>query len=191
MPSSSATNTPRPPPPGAVVPPNDINKTMLDISNFLDEKIFLPMYSKSAGDIEYSVSGFSKMTKVSGKLIPIKVWSAGIGIFCVITSLRLFLANEMRFFVYLLCAYDLFRISYNSYGRVYFASVTRKAIANSTQQIGESIMSFFTGKKSGSQPTAVADIMENVDWTCVTEGTIISAVYSKVHETTLLYVVHD
>lgn len=157
---------------------SEYHPTVINISNLLDEHVYYPLYQKDAGKLELSVSGLVKITKVSEKLIPIKVGSAGLGVFCFISFLRLFASNQSRWILYLIASIDLFRISYNAYGRQYLSLVGKHTIEN-PQELGKSLMSLFSSGKN-SEDNFIKKATETVNWNYLVDGTISLWGYNEV-----------
>jgi hypothetical protein len=132
------------------------------------------MYEKQAGQVEMSLSGIANLTKLTKKLTNIKVGSAALGIFLGIYSLRLFAASDLRSIFYAVAAIDLFRVSYNSFGRMYISIVAKQA---TTRQIGETVMSLFSGKSKND--SLLREITEEINWKYLVTGTMVSACYDK------------
>jgi hypothetical protein len=158
--------------------PSEFHPTVLQISTFLDDQIYFPIYQKDAGKFELSVSGLVSVTKVSEKLIPIKVGSAGLGVFCFISFLRLLSSNKLRWVVYLIASIDLFRISYNAYGRQYLSLVGKHTLEN-PKELGRSLMSLFTSAPN-SEENFIKKATEVVNWNYLIDGTISRWGYEKV-----------
>jgi hypothetical protein len=152
--------------------------TVMKVSQLLDEKIYYPLYQKDAGRFELSVSGLVSITKVSEKLIPIKVGCATLGTFCLISFLRLVSSNQPRWVLYLIASIDLFRISYNAYGRQYL-SLVGKYTLESPQELGRSIMSLFSSGKNAEE-NFIKKATETVNWNYLADGTISLWGYNQV-----------
>jgi hypothetical protein len=157
---------------------SEYHPTVLQISTFLDEQIYFPLYQKDAGRFELSVSGLVGVTKVSEKLIPIKVGSAGLGVLCFISFLRLLSSNKLRWVAYLIASIDMFRISYNAYGRQYLSLVGKHTLEN-PKELGRSIMSFFSSAPN-SEENFIKKATEVVNWSYLVDGTITLWGYEKV-----------
>lgn len=97
------------------------DETIARIGSALDEYIFAGMYKRSANKLEFSLSSLAHMAKVTEKLVPIKVYSFACGILCAFAFLRVFNSNPLKGVLYVLAAYDAFRISYNAYDRTYIS----------------------------------------------------------------------
>jgi hypothetical protein len=152
--------------------------SLMTVSQFLDENLYFPLYQKDAGRFELSVSGLVGVTKVSEKLIPIKVGCATLGTFCLISFVRLFSSNQMRWVLYLIASIDLFRISYNAYGRQYLSLVGKYTLEN-PQELGRSIMSLFSSGKNAEE-NFIKKATETVNWKYLADGTISLWGYNEV-----------
>lgn len=156
---------------------SNIHPTILQISSYLDQNIYFPLYKKDAGTFELPLSGLAKLTKVSENLIPVKVGSAGLGALCCFTFLRLFSSNQMNAFFYLIIAIDLFRVSYNSYGRQYLSLLARNTLEN-PRDLSAAIMSLFSSPKKSED--FLTNAAERINWPLLAEGTISLRIYNEV-----------
>mmetsp|Transcript_21520 Transcript_21520/g.36214 ORF Transcript_21520/g.36214 Transcript_21520/m.36214 type:complete len:174 (+) Transcript_21520:148-669(+) len=164
------------------------DETILKISNALDEYIYAGLYKRSANQLEFSLSGLAHMTKVTKKLIPIKVYAFVMGVLCTIALLKVFSSSPVKGIIYLVLAYDSFQVSYNSYERSY-ASIAARRTLSSTKEIGSVIMSFFTcGKKAkdSEQDDVLKALAEEVKWKFLIDGTFTEMAYKKAKKSNLI-----
>jgi hypothetical protein len=142
---------------------------MLDqISNILDDNIYSPLYSQYASQMELSISGLAAIaaSKVCKKLVPIKVGCFVAGCLFLISSIRFLSQNHIRGGYYLIIAYDLFRVSYNSYHRSYFSIMGHQTLS-SVSSLANTLKSFFNSNGSD----ATSQVSEFVNWNYLLDGT--------------------
>lgn len=124
------------------------DETILKMSNALDEYIYAGLYKRGANQLEFSLSGLAHMTKVTKKLVPIKVYAFVMGVLSTIALLKVFSNSPVKGIIYMLIAYDSFQISYNSYERSY-ASIAGMALHDlhiiSSPDVLERRATFFSG----------------------------------------------
>ena len=95
------------------------DETVTSISDALDQYLYAGIYKKGANQLEFALTSLSHMSKVSKKLVPIKVYSFVFGILCSLAFFRLIKSSPVKGILYMMMAFDSYRLSYNCYDRAY------------------------------------------------------------------------
>ena len=158
---------------------DDWSSTVDSISAILDEKIYYPLFSKQVDQWQVSLSGLAELSKISKKLTNVKVGTAILGLFMGLSAVRFFASGDVRCVLYGIAALDLFRISYNSYARMYVSIIVKQC---TTSQIGDTIVSLFSGRIKND--ALMRQLTGEINWTSLIRDTITYKCFEQVSKNT-------